>query len=1096
MFAAALLLLLAQTAVLSGAARQRTNYAIANAHLDTVWSWGFEEAVAKFIPNTLNGNFALIDKYPGYQFNFEGAYRYQLMEEYYPAEFERLKAYVAAGRWNPIGSGLENGDVNIPSPEALFRNFLYGNNYFEDAFGLRSQDVFLPDCFGFGYALPSVAAHAHLTGFTTQKLFWGNTFPFGLLPFDVGRWVGPDGSGILANINANGYTSRFDGGIAKDRDMILKLARSPIGKSAVLFGPGGDRGGAPPEATVKAIAQEVNGEKAPPSPTLGWWMIPLLYLNKWTGLFGDTLDAINSYQNVDARFASPDQFFADITPSERCRLRCYDGELLLSQHGTGCYTSRAISKRWNRRAEELTDAAERSFTAAHWLGASYPKAEMEKIWTNLISHQFHDDITGTSNSTAYQRSWNDLMVDIMQLAAEYENGVAGVASLMDTRVAVGVPLVVNNPVAAGRAGTVEATLRLPSLPEYVRVFDSGGREAPSQILSREGMEYRIRFLAEVDSMGYRVYEVRPSETPCAVATGLRLDGNVLENEKYRVTVDANGDISSIIDKALGKELLSKPIRLGLFDNSPVEWPSWELEFEDYYNSAPARYVAGAPRIAVEENGPARVSLRIEREHGKSSYAQVVSLDAGSEIVRVDNVVQWDERAALLKAVFDLTSKNPTATYDLGLGVIERGNNSGGGLLLTHRKAEVPHQKWADLTACNGGYGVAILNDGKIGIDKPNDSTLRLTLIHMPARDFNHGYVNIPAGQDVQEVGENRFSFALYSHGGAWNRSGVQLEAAAFNQPMNVFQAVPHDGPLGGHYSFGALNTDQVLLRAVKQAERGDEVVVRFNEGAGKQQTDVRFTLGEGVASAREVYASEEALGPARVENGELVFDIAKYGVKTFALTLKQPGASAAAKDTQPIDLSAYYNADAYSGNGNRADGGLTALGDCYPSELVPDSILFAGVLYQTGSKADGSLNAVRAAGQAIPLPAGYTGLKLLAASVGGDKTAQFAVDGAAVRLEVADFAENVAAWDLYDLEQSGYVKQQTPAFKATHRHTAGRDNVAASTYMFLYTIDVAGAGTITLPDDGDIVIFAAAAVNEGANGLFRVSPLHDERERG
>jgi len=1059
----------------------KTIYAVANSHLDTVWSWPLEETIEKFIPHTMDSNFALIDKYPDYQFNFEGAYRYQLMEEYYPERFERLKRYVASGNWNPIGSGLENGDVNAPSPEALFRNFLYGNNYFEDTFGRRSGDIFLPDCFGFGWALPSVANHANLIGFTTQKLTWGNTFPNERLPFDIGMWYGPDGKGILANINGNDYTSRFDYGAVKDYQTLLRLLGSPAGKSVALYGSSGDRGGPPSETTVAAISKEAGVQPKKFAPLA--WLISLFNFGNDSPLLG----------RVGIQFASPEQVFRDITPSERKRLCSYSGELLLHHHAAGGYTSRAISKRWNRRAEELADAAERSLTAASWLGAlDYPKAEMEKIWTNLVSHQFHDDMPGTSNSTVYQRTWNDLMVDSMQFAAEYESGAAGVASLLDTR-AQGIPLVVNNPVAAKRTSAVEATLEIPSQPDFIRVFDDAGNEVPSQILAKDGAEYTILFIATVDSMGYRVYDVRLSDAPCALATDLRMDGNVLENGKYTVTIDANGDIASIIDKKLNKELLNTPVRLAQFSDDPMRWPAWEIKFSDYFGKAPKRYVAGTPIITVEESGPARVALRIEREFRYSTYSQVVALAAGGESVVIDNVVDWNERATLLKAEFDFTSANKTATYDLGLGVIERGNNSEGGTF-EHRKAEVPHQKWADLTAKNNSYGVAVINDGKVGIDKPDDSTLRLSLIHTPEGDFVHGYITEVAGQHVQEVGENRFSYAIYSHAGAWNNSGVQLEAAAFNQPMNAFQTAPHAGPLGGRYSFGGLNTEQVLVRAVKKAERSDEIIVRFNEGSGKKQSGVRFTLGEGIVSAREVYASEESIGQACVEGGALVFDIEKYGVKSFALTLKAPGASAARKDTQAIDLSAYYNVDAYSGNDNKSDGGLTVQSDCYPSELVPEEILFAGVTYKTGNKTDGSMNAVRAAGQTVSLPAGYTQLKLLAASVNGDKQADFIVDGRAVTLEIADFAENVAAWDLYDLEQSGYVKEQVPAFKTTHRHTAGQDNIAASTYMFLYTFDITDAAVIMLPDDGDVVIFAATAV--GGDAFTCVSPLHDQREQG
>ena len=270
--------------------------------------------------------------------------------------------------------------------------------------------------------------------------------------------------------------------------------------------------------------------------------------------------------------------------------------------------------------------------------------------------------------------------------------------------------------------------------------------------------------------------------------------------------------------------------------------------------------------------------------------------------------------------------------------------------------------------------------------------------------------------------------------------------------------------------------------------------MRFNEGAGKAQTDLRFVLGEGIESAREVYASEEEIGPARVENGELVFDIGQYGVKSFALVLKKPAVSAEKKAEHRIDLTPHYNAGAYSSNGSGAEG-LTAQGDCYPAELVPATILFAGVSYQTGDRADGKMNAVRAAGQTIPLPEGCTTLHMLAASVGGDKQARFQAGGKAVTLEIADFAENIAAWDLYDLGQSGYVKRQAPAFKATHRHARGKDKAAACAYMFAYTLDIRGAASVTLPDDADIILFAATAVDDSAHGLRCVSPLYDQRAR-
>ena len=114
-------------------------FTVATAHLDTVWRWELPKTIEEFIPDTFEKNFELIEKYPHYRFNFEGSFRYELIEEYYPEAFEKIKEYVAAGKWCVSGSAYENGDVNIPSPESLFRNFLYGNHYFKEKFGKTSK---------------------------------------------------------------------------------------------------------------------------------------------------------------------------------------------------------------------------------------------------------------------------------------------------------------------------------------------------------------------------------------------------------------------------------------------------------------------------------------------------------------------------------------------------------------------------------------------------------------------------------------------------------------------------------------------------------------------------------------------------------------------------------------------------------------------------------------------------------------------------------------------------------------------------------------------------------------------------------------------
>lgn len=85
--------------------------------MDTQWNWTVKKTIDEYIPNTMDGNFALFDKYPGYIFNFEGAIKYKWLKEYYPDKFAKLNGYVSSGRWNISSFSMDACDVNVRSSE-------------------------------------------------------------------------------------------------------------------------------------------------------------------------------------------------------------------------------------------------------------------------------------------------------------------------------------------------------------------------------------------------------------------------------------------------------------------------------------------------------------------------------------------------------------------------------------------------------------------------------------------------------------------------------------------------------------------------------------------------------------------------------------------------------------------------------------------------------------------------------------------------------------------------------------------------------------------------------------------------------------------
>ncbi|WP_423774255.1 hypothetical protein, partial [Alistipes finegoldii] len=102
---------------------------------------------------------------------------------------------------------------------------------------------------------------------------------------------------------------------------------------------------------------------------------------------------------------------------------------------------------YNRRNEQLADAAERSAVAADWLGAvPYPREVLTEAWKRFIWHQFHDDLTGTSLPRAYEFSWNDELISLKQFGDVLTTSVGAVSRGLDTDVK-GLPVVLYN--AAG-----------------------------------------------------------------------------------------------------------------------------------------------------------------------------------------------------------------------------------------------------------------------------------------------------------------------------------------------------------------------------------------------------------------------------------------------------------------------------------------------------------------------------------------------------------------------------------------------------------------------------------------------------------------------
>ena len=880
--------------------KQPTLYVVGYAHLDTQWRWTYPQVIREMIPNTMRDNFRLFEAYQHYVFNFSGANRYRLMKEYYPAAFDTVRRYVASGRWFPCGSSMEECDVNVPGAESIIRQVLYGNHFFRRELGTASNEFMLPDCFGFPASLPSLLWHCGLKGFSTQKLTWGSAVG---IPFHVGIWEGLDGTKLVSALDAGDYGGVIKQDLSADSTWLARIdgngRRSGVYADYAYYGTG-DEGGSPTEESVQWLEKSVTGSG------------PVRVIS-----------------------SAADRMFLDLQAEKLDSLPRYRGDLLLTEHSAGSITSAAMMKRWNRQNERMADAAERASVLADWLGGlAYPRQRLTDAWTLVMGGQFHDILPGTSHPKAYEYSWNDELLALNQFTDVLGGAVASVAEGLDTRVrdAHGVPLVVYNPLSVDREDVVEARVMFARAPNAVRVLDPNGHEVPSQFRAEEG---RILFLARVPSVGFAVYEVQPAEAPYAGASPLEFatsaSASRLENARYRVVIDQHGDVESILDKAAGRDLLSAPARLEFLFDHPRAWPAWNVDWADR-QKPPIGHVDGAPSVHVVERGPVRVALEIERTARGSRFVHTVRLSAGSAGDRVEfaDLVDWQSSECSLKASFPLAVADTQATYSWEVGTIRRGNNN-------PKRYEVPSHQWFDLTDRGGAYGVTVLSDGKYGSDKPDDCTLRLTLLRTP------GVGSAYQDQGVQDWGRHEIRYGLAGHVGDWRKGRTDWQALRMEQPLLAFATEPHPGHLGRSFSLLRVSSERVRVMALKKAEDGDDVIVRLVELDGAPLDPVRVSMPVQIASAREVDGQERPIGEATLEHGTLVTTLNGYQLRTFALRLGAPPARVAPTESWPLALP--FNRRVTSRDGERVADGMDGAGRRIPAEMLPTEIVRDGMRF-------------------------------------------------------------------------------------------------------------------------------------------------------
>ena len=742
--------------VLASPASASAHHAVAvgHAHIDSAWLWPVRETVRKCV-RTFSSVLALMDADPDFVFACSSAQQYAWVKEDQPELYERIRRRVAEGRFVPVGGMWLESDTNMPGSEALARQMIEGKLFFLEELGVETQDVWLPDSFGYTGSLPQIIRAAGSRWFLSQKLSWNDT---DRMPHHTFAWEGIDGSRVLAHFPpVDTYNSRL--AVSELHHAESNFAEKGIASSSIVPFGWGDGGGGPTREML-AAAHRMEDLEGVATVELG---SPNTFFERAEAELGWAAGPTGAGPGGAAR------------PTRLGGAPVWSGEMYLEFH-RGTYTSQLRTKQGNRRSEHLLREAELwAASAAVGRGEDYPYETLKECWRTVLRNQFHDILPGTCIGWVYQRT----EAEYAEVARRLEEVIARAASAL--------------------TGPGEDPLLLNAAP--------------------------------ADVAGVPSLAIGPAAPPGEPVTITELDdGVVLDNGLLRVTVDAAGLITSLVDLEADREVLTPGAAAGLLQlhpDAPRQWDAWDIDPE-YRNAV--EDITDVTGLDVDAQGPqapdavVRVTRRVGRD---SSLTEEIRLSPGSRQVVLDIDIDWHERQRLLKLAFPLDIKADASTSEMQFGHVERPTHQN--TSWDAARYEICAHRWIHVG--EPGYGVAVLNDSTYGHDVTRDvdgqghpsTTVRLSLVRAPL---------FPDPQADQ--GRHRLRVAL--------RPGASIgdavtEGYAFNLPARTVRGGHGAPPLVSVTGAG------VVVEAVKLAEdRSGDVVVRLYESLGAR-TRARVTAG-------------------------------------------------------------------------------------------------------------------------------------------------------------------------------------------------------------------------------------------------------------
>ncbi len=701
---------------------------VGHTHIDVAWLWRLKHTREK-AQRSFSTALRMMERYDEFVFLQSQPQLYKYIREDCPELYQQIRQRVAEGKWEVDGGMWIEADCNLLSGESLVRQFLYGTRFIEQEFGKKCEHLWLPDVFGFSWALPQIMAQCGIHTLSTTKLGYNE---YNEIPNDLFKWRGVDGTEVMAYfVNTPVPEHPFDSLLSTySADVIpysilgswTKFKNKELSRENLVAYGFGDGGGG---VTRDMLEMRRVLDRLPGLPHL------------------KPTSAGAFFRKLHEQLEQTDRY-----------VPVWDGELYLECH-RGTYTSQAYSKKTNRYMETALTQTEWLSSLAYLAGGSYPAQALHDSWETVLLHQFHDIIPGSSIREVYEDSHINYAAAQAQMHSAKNAALAWLTAPEDHTYSIWS--------TNSFAGT-----ELVQIPETGSgVFtDRNGHVLESQKNS-------CGHLVQVRTVPFGVTQVRFLPQPADVITPecpFLFEENKLDTPFYHLEWNDAGQLTQIFDKKAGRPILRDGQYGNVLEMYEDKADAWNVNL---IHTQKKEIVPCSKKPELLEIGPLKAAVRFEYRYHHSSIVQdmIVYRDCG----RIDfsTYADWHEKDRLLKTVFYTDIRSTKATYDIPFGSIERPTHWN--TSWDWARFEVCGHKWADLS--EKGYGISLLNDCKYGYSA-KDNALALSLLRSPK------YPDLSA-----DMGEHTFCYSLYPHQGDHTEGGTLPAANQLNLPAQVIAGV-------------------------------------------------------------------------------------------------------------------------------------------------------------------------------------------------------------------------------------------------------------------------------------------------------------------